>query len=88
MRIGLVKGMVVSTKKDEHLIGTKLLVVQAVDSAYKPLGQEEVAVDTVGAGTGEYVLLCSGSSARNVFDDPKIPVDLAVVGIIDKQPGA
>jgi len=87
MRMGLVKGMVVSTKKDERLIGTKLLVVQVVDSAYKPLGQEEVAVDIVGAGTGEYVLLCSGSSARNIFDDPKIPVDLAVVGIIDSQPG-
>ena len=87
MRMGLVKGMVVSTKKEDRLIGTKLLVVQAVDSAYKPLGDEEVAVDAVGAGAGEYVLLCSGSSARNVFEDPKMPVDLVVVGIIDKQPG-
>jgi ethanolamine utilization protein EutN len=83
--MGIVKGMVVSTQKDEHLIGTKLLVVQHVDSAHKPIGNEEVAVDAVGAGTGEYVLLCQGSPARAVFNDPRMPVDLAVVGIIDKQ---
>ncbi|MDR0599023.1 MAG: EutN/CcmL family microcompartment protein [Treponema sp.] len=87
MLMGIVKGMVVSTQKDEHLIGTKLLIVQAVDSQHKPLRDEEVAVDAVGAGVGEYVLLCQGSSARNVFADPKMPVDLVVVGIIDKQPG-
>jgi ethanolamine utilization protein EutN len=84
--MGIVKGMVVSTQKDEHLIGTKLLVVQYVDSAHNPIGNEEVAVDAVGAGTGEYVLLCQGSTARAVFNDPRMPVDLAVVGIIDKQP--
>jgi ethanolamine utilization protein EutN len=79
--------MVVSTHKDDHLIGTKLLVVQHVDLTHKPIGNEEVAVDAVGAGVGEYVLLCQGSPARAVFDDPRMPVDLAVVGIIDKQPG-
>jgi ethanolamine utilization protein EutN len=84
--MGIVKGMVVSTQKDEHLVGTKLLVVQCVDSAHNPVGNEEVAVDAVGAGTGEYVLLCQGSPARAIFNDPKMPVDLAVVGIIDKQP--
>jgi ethanolamine utilization protein EutN len=78
--------MVVSTQKNERLIGTKLLIVQRVDSAHNPLGDEDVAVDAVGAGVGEYVLLCQGSSAKAVFDDPKMPVDLVVVGIIDKQP--
>jgi ethanolamine utilization protein EutN len=84
--MGIVKGMVVSTQKDEHLIGTKLLVVQCVDLAHNPIGNEEVAVDAVGAGVGEYVLLCQGSPARAVFNDSRMPVDLAVVGIIDKQP--
>jgi ethanolamine utilization protein EutN len=84
--MGIVKGMVVSTQKDEHLIGTKLLIVQSVDSQHKPLGDEEVAVDAVGAGIGEFVLLCQGSSARAVFADAKMPVDLVIVGIIDKQP--
>jgi ethanolamine utilization protein EutN len=84
--MGIVKGMVVSTQKDEHLIGTKLLVVQCVDLAHKPVGDDEVAVDAVGAGIGEYVLLCQGSPARAIFNDPKMPVDLAVVGIIDKAP--
>jgi ethanolamine utilization protein EutN len=84
--MGIVKGMVVSTQKDEHLIGTKLLVVQRVDLAHNLVGDEEVAVDAVGAGVGEYVLLCQGSPAKTIFNDPRMPVDLAVVGIIDKQP--
>jgi ethanolamine utilization protein EutN len=84
--MGLVKGMVVSTQKDAHLVGCKFMVVQCVDMEHKPVGDEEVAVDAVGAGVGEYVLLCQGSPARAIFDDPKMPVDLAIVGIIDKQP--
>jgi ethanolamine utilization protein EutN len=84
--MGVVKGMVVSTQKDNHLIGCKFLVVQCVDMEHKPVGGEEVAVDAIGAGIGEYVLLCQGSPARAIFDDPRMPVDLAIVGIIDKQP--
>jgi microcompartment protein CcmK/EutM len=83
MRIGMVKGMVVSTQKDPNLIGTKLLIVQQLDAARNPIGQDEVAVDMFGAGVGELVLLCHGSPAKVVLDNPKMPVDLVVVGIID-----
>ncbi|HBD5438923.1 TPA: ethanolamine utilization protein EutN, partial [Escherichia coli] len=48
-----------------------------------PLTGDEVAVDSVGAGVGELVLLSSGSSARHVFSGPNEAIDLAVVGIVD-----
>lgn len=83
MRIGQVQGMVVSTQKDERLVGCKLLIVRQIDTGGNPVGQEEVAVDTLGAGVGERVLLCSGSSARSLFGGDNVPIDLAVVGIID-----
>ena len=48
-----------------------------------PVSGDEVAVDSVGAGTGELVLLSSGSSARHVFSGPNEAIDLAIVGIVD-----
>jgi hypothetical protein len=52
-------------------------------SSILPTSGDEVAVDSVGAGVGELVLLCSGSSARHVFSGPNEAIDLAVVGIVD-----
>lgn len=83
MFIGKVTGNVVSTSKDESLIGTKLLVVKFVNEHLVETGATEVAVDTVGAGPGEYVLVSKGSSARAAFGDKKIPADAVIVGIID-----
>ncbi len=83
MKIGIVKGTVVSTQKDDSLIGCKLLVVSRLNADGSPIGEDEVAIDIFGAGIGEKVLLCAGSSARSLFDNPKTPVDLVVVGIID-----
>ncbi|MBO8154644.1 EutN/CcmL family microcompartment protein [Thermovirga sp.] len=89
MKIGKVIGHVVSTKKDERLVGFKLLVVQVLHPTKEgELGAREdkyhVAVDLVGAGVGELVLLCSGSSARFSASEKKgTPVDEAIVGIID-----
>ena len=60
-----VVGSVVSTQKDKSLIGRKLMIVQAVDSQGKPARPEEVAVDSVGAGIGEYVLLVRGAAQGN-----------------------
>lgn len=53
------------------------------DRPILPTSGDEVAVDSVGAGVGELVLLCSGSSARHVFSGPNEAIDLAVVGIVD-----
>jgi microcompartment protein CcmK/EutM len=83
MKIGIVKGTVVSTQKDPRLVGSKLLIVRRVDAGKNVIGEDEVAVDTLGAGEGEVVLLCGGSSARMLMSEASSPVDLAVIGIID-----
>lgn len=83
MIIAQVIGSVVSTQKDESLIGKKLMIVQQIDSQKVPLSHEQIAVDTVGAGVNDYVLLTGGSSARKVFHESADAVDLAIVGIID-----
>jgi ethanolamine utilization protein EutN len=80
MIIGKVLGNVWATKKDPKLNGRKLLVV-------KTTGLENsetiVAVDTIGAGIGEDVLVTKGSVARNSLGDKDSPVDAVIVGIID-----
>jgi microcompartment protein CcmK/EutM len=78
-----VVGTVVATRKDERLLGTKLLVVRAQD----PQGRDEaaylVAVDTVDAGLRDRVLIVSGSSARMASGMKDCPVDAAIVGVVD-----
>lgn len=83
MILGKVIGTVVSTKKDERLVGFKLQVVRQYDSNLKPTSSTVVAVDTVGAGFNEVVLVVSGSSARQTSKTDKKPVDAAIVGIVD-----
>lgn len=83
MIIAIVKRTVVATQKDERLVGCKLLIVDQVDADKNVIGGDEVAVDLLGAGIGEYVLVCSGSSAKALLPNPNAPVDLAIVGIID-----
>jgi microcompartment protein CcmK/EutM len=83
MILGRVVGTVVSTRKDERLVGAKLLVVRTVD----PHGKDEtgyvVAVDTVDAGLRDHVLVVSGSSARMASGLKDCPVDAAIVGVVD-----
>lgn len=77
-------GTVVSTKKDEKLVGTKLQVVESVNIETLELeGKVLVAVDTVGAGEGELVLIATGSSARQTPITRDTPVDTAIVAIVD-----
>lgn len=89
MFLAEVIGHVVATKKDESMIGRKLLLLrpQLVDEA-KPTQFRNgvntiVAVDTVGAGEGELVMFCQGSSARQAGGLKTLPVDAAVVAIVD-----
>ena len=83
MILGRVVGTVVATRKDERLVGSKLLVVRAID----PRGKDEagylVAVDTVDAGFSDRVLVVSGSSARMAAGLKDCPVDAAIVGVVD-----
>lgn len=83
MLMAKVIGSVVSTQKDETLVGKKLMIVQPINSEQQEIRFQQVAADTVGAGNGDYVLLTSGSSARKLFSTPSDAVDYAIVGIID-----
>lgn len=84
MQIARVRGNVVSTNKTEKLYGLKLLIVAPIDLAsFEEKGQPVVAIDTVGAGEGEVVMLCSGSSSRQTALTENKPSDMAIVGIID-----
>jgi ethanolamine utilization protein EutN len=89
MRLAQVVGQVVATVRSPELGGDKLLLVQTLDGEGRPETQVQVAVDRLGAGTGEWVLLVSGSSARmSVAGAGSAPVDLSVVGIVDEVTSA
>ena len=83
MFVGEVIGNLVSTRKNEKLVGCKLLVVRPVPLAGEGARPPLVAVDTVGAGLGERVLVVEGSSARAALGKPDAPVDALIAGIID-----
>lgn len=83
MYLGKVIGTVVSTSKNESLSGTKILIVARLTEALVPDGSTEVAVDSVGAGNGEIVIVSCGSSARNVMQNEQSAVDAVIVGIVD-----
>ena len=83
MTLGKVTGTVVATRKDEKLVGGKLLIVQDVDLDGKILEKYSVAVDAVGAGVGELVLTASGSSARITDVTKDKPVDSVIMAIVD-----
>ncbi|MCI9598607.1 MAG: EutN/CcmL family microcompartment protein [Firmicutes bacterium] len=76
-------GHVWATKKEESLSGMKLMVVQKHEDGKVLSGDTFVAADVVGAGIGEQVLVVSGSTARKAFGRDDIPIDAAIVGIID-----
>lgn len=85
MVIGKVVGTVVATRKHDRLIGGKIQVVQPLEpSTLEPDGALFVAIDAVGAGIGEQVLIVCGSAARKAVDNESAPVDATIVGIIDE----
>lgn len=83
MYLGRVIGTVVSTSKNQDLVGMKLLIVEKLNERLERTGTSEIAVDSVGAGTGEIVIVSQGSSARYVFKNASAPIDKAIVGIVD-----
>ncbi|OGR80771.1 MAG: ethanolamine utilization protein EutN [Elusimicrobia bacterium RIFCSPLOWO2_02_FULL_39_32] len=76
-------GNVVCTRKDEKLVGTKLLLVQPVDTEGAAKGNALVAVDVVGSGEGELVLIVQGSSARQTRATEGNPVDCSIFAVVD-----
>jgi ethanolamine utilization protein EutN len=83
MIIARILGTVVSTQKDERLQGKKLLIVKPINLDGTDQSGYLVAVDTVGAGFHEKVLIVGGSSARLAEGNKDCPVDSAIVGVID-----
>lgn len=82
MIIGKVVGSVVSTRKCDNLVGNKFMIVEPISSL--KVDNRIVAIDKIGAGIGEYVLVAQGSAARVGCGIPDAPVDAAIVGILDE----
>lgn len=83
MNLGRVIGTVVATQKYEGLEGKKLLLVQPLDHALCHVGEAVVAVDTVRAGTGDLIYFVNSREAALACDPWFVPVDAAIVGIVD-----
>ena len=86
MIIGKVVGSIVATRKNENLIGSKFMIVEPLKSMDSN-SNRIVAVDNVGAGLGEIVLVAQGSAARIGCGIDSSPVDAAIVGIVDDGAG-
>jgi microcompartment protein CcmK/EutM len=84
MFLGKVIGTVWSTRKDENLVGAKFLIVKHLDLEMKEKDNFVVAVDSVGAGEGEIVIVAAGSSARQTEVTKNKPVDAVIMAIVDK----
>ena len=82
MMIGKIVGTIVSTRKQESLVGSKFMEVNVIENG-KNTDKYLIAVDSVGAGIGETVLLTTGSSARLALKNTSSPVDAVIVGIVD-----
>ncbi|MBQ7040269.1 MAG: EutN/CcmL family microcompartment protein [Clostridia bacterium] len=85
MLIGKVIGSVVSTRKNENLVGSKFMIVEPLKEL-NDKGGKLIAVDNVCAGIGEIVLVALGSAARIGCNMETAPVDAAIVGIVDEKP--
>lgn len=89
MFVAKVTGSLVSTQKVASMVGYKLLIVEPYRVEPKDrttlvtTGRTFVAVDTLGAGVGDYVLLTQGSSARLTPETKSLPIDAVVIGIVD-----
>ena len=83
MELGRVAGTVVATQKSEGLAGYKLLVVDLLKTDGETTGTNLVALDTVGAGMGETVIVVRGSSARQAEGLTSVPVDASIIAIVD-----
>jgi ethanolamine utilization protein EutN len=85
-----ITGSLVSSQKVASMVGQKLLLVEPLrvdekdQSSLKPTGRSFVVVDTVGAGEGEVVLCVQGSSARYTPETKTLPIDAAIIGIVDQ----
>ena len=83
MQLARVIGTVVATVKNDLLEGRKLLVIQPLNAQMQATGKPMIAIDSVGAGTGEIVFWCRGKEASFPFMPIEVPTDCTIVGIVD-----
>jgi ethanolamine utilization protein EutN len=83
MLLGRIIGNVVCTMKDPALVGQKLLIVQPLDRKGRDRGRPIIALDAVGAGTGETIYWCRGKEASFPFLPTDLPTDATIVAIVD-----
>lgn len=72
-----------ATRKIESLNGLKFMLAEVIDKESQ--GERLIVVDLIGAGIGDRVIVCQGSSAGRIFEDNILPIDAAVIGIIDED---
>ncbi len=92
MFLAKVQGQVVASQKDSAIAGSKLLIVEPLKVAYgdkgggdfEVTGRALVAIDRIGAGEGQLVLVVQGSSARMTEGCQKMPVDAVIIGLVDE----
>jgi len=83
MELARVEGTIVSTQKSDRLVGYKLLLVNLLGPDTKATDNYLVAIDSVGAGIGEVVIVVRGSSARQTQNLANVPTDTSIVAIVD-----
>ncbi len=79
---GIIRGNIVSTRKQESLVGSKFMEVELIENG-ELTKKYIIAIDSVGAGIGETVLITTGSSARLALHNTQAPADAVIVGIVD-----
>ena len=79
---GIIRGNIVSTRKQESLVGSKFMEVELIENG-NLTKKYIIAIDSVGAGIGETVLITTGSSARLALHNQSAPADAVIVGIVD-----
>ena len=79
---GVIRGNIVSTRKQDSLVGSKFMEVEIMKDG-ELTGEYLIAIDSVGAGIGETVLITTGSPARLALKNQNIPTDAVIVGIVD-----
>lgn len=83
MLVAKVVGKVWATKKHHKLNGQRFSLATVMDAGGDITGRMVVAVDNIGAGVGDLVLICTGNVARSTLDDVAAPIDAAIIAIID-----
>ena len=85
MHLARVIGTIVATMKNPSLEGRKLLVIQSLDARLAPQGRPLVALDAIGAGTGDLIFWCRGKEASFPFRREDTPTDCTIIAIVDSE---